>query len=344
MLTSADFDYELPERLIAQTPLADRAAARLLVVDRENNRYEDRTFTDMLDYFKPGDGLVINQTRVIPARLIGTKPQTGGHVEVLLLNNTIDNQWECLVKPARRAKVGTEIHFGQDGRLKGHILEVLDHGGRIIEFEYQGVFLELLETLGQMPLPPYIKEKLDDPDRYQTIYAKVNGSAAAPTAGLHFTQEVLDRLIAKGVEIIPLTLHVGLGTFRPVSVTNLDDHHMHAEYYELSADAAAKIQTIRAAGGAIFAVGTTSVRTLETIAHQHDGQIVPVSGWTDIFIRPGFKFQVVDHLFTNFHLPQSTLVMLVSAFYDREKILDIYRHAVSEEYRFFSFGDTMLLF
>lgn len=344
MLTSADFDYELPERLIAQTPLADRAAARLLVVDRENNRYEDRTFTDMLDYFKPGDGLVINQTRVIPARLIGTKPQTGGRVEVLLLNNTIDNQWECLVKPARRAKVGTEIHFGQDGRLKGHILEVLDHGGRIIEFEYQEVFLELLETLGQMPLPPYIKEKLDDPDRYQTIYAKVNGSAAAPTAGLHFTQEVLDRLIAKGVEIIPLTLHVGLGTFRPVSVTNLDDHHMHAEYYELSADAAAKIQTIRAAGGAIFAVGTTSVRTLETIAHQHDGQIVPVSGWTDIFIRPGFKFQVVDHLFTNFHLPQSTLVMLVSAFYDREKILDIYRHAVSEEYRFFSFGDTMLLF
>lgn len=341
--TTKDFDFHLPEELIAQTPLADRASSRLLVINREDHSLQDQHFSDIIDYLQPGDGLVINETRVIPARLFGFKPDTGAHIEVLLLKNTEGNRWECLVKPGKRVHEGTVIHFGEGGILKAKVLESLDHGGRIIEFEYDGVFLEILESLGQMPLPPYIKERLEDPDRYQTVYAKENGSAAAPTAGLHFTPELLEKIKAKGIEIIPILLHVGLGTFRPVSVERIEDHQMHAEFYQVSEEAAEKIEKIRSHGGKIIAVGTTSVRTLETVAKAHDGKIVADSGWTDIFITPGFNYQVVDHLITNFHLPQSTLMMLVSAFYDRDHILSAYTHAVEEKYRFFSFGDAMVI-
>ena len=343
MLTTKDFDYHLPERLIAQTPLADRAASRLLVLDRQTGQKQDLHFDQIINFLNPGDALVVNETRVIPARLFGIKPETGGHLEVLLLNNTQGNQWECLIKPARRAKTGTQIVFGEDGRLTATVVSEGDHGGRIIEFSYEGVFLEILESLGQMPLPPYIKERLEDADRYQTVYAKENGSAAAPTAGLHFTDELLEAIKAKGVEIIPLVLHVGLGTFRPVSADSIEDHEMHAEYYQLSQESADAIQAVQARGGKIFAVGTTSVRTLETIATKFDGQVRADSGWTQIFISPGFEFKVVDHLITNFHLPCSTLVMLVSAFYNREAVLAAYEHAVEAEYRFFSFGDSMLI-
>ena len=343
MLTTKDFDYHLPERLIAQTPLADRAASRLLVLDRQTGQKQDLHFDQIINFLNPGDALVVNETRVIPARLFGIKPETGGHLEVLLLNNTQGNQWECLIKPARRAKTGTQIVFGEDGRLTATVVSEGDHGGRIIEFSYEGVFLEILESLGQMPLPPYIKERLEDADRYQTVYAKENGSAAAPTAGLHFTDELLEAIKAKGVEIIPLVLHVGLGTFRPVSADSIEDHEMHAEYYQLSQASADAIQAVQARGGKIFAVGTTSVRTLETIAAKYDGQVRADSGWTQIFISPGFGFKVVDHLITNFHLPCSTLVMLVSAFYNREAVLAAYEHAVEAEYRFFSFGDSMLI-
>ncbi|MGX7108582.1 tRNA preQ1(34) S-adenosylmethionine ribosyltransferase-isomerase QueA [Facklamia miroungae] len=341
--TTKDFDYHLPEELIAQTPLKDRSSSRLLVLDRQSHQKTDTDFKHILDYLQKGDALVVNETRVIPARLFGVKPDTGGHIEVLLLNNTQGNQWECLVKPGKRAKVGTVLHFGDQAQLVGTIVEHKADGGRIIEFSYQGVFLEVLESLGQMPLPPYIKEKLDDPDRYQTVYAKQNGSAAAPTAGLHFTQDLLQEARDRGIEIIPIVLHVGLGTFRPVSVEAIDQHQMHAEYYQVSPESAQRIQRVRQKGGKITAVGTTSVRTLETIARDHQGQIVAASGWTDIFITPGFKFCAVDHLITNFHLPQSTLMMLVSAFYDRNKILDAYQHAVAEKYRFFSFGDAMFI-
>ena len=343
MLTTKDFDYHLPERLIAQTPLADRAASRLLVLDRQTGQKQDLHFDQIINFLNPGDALVVNETRVIPARLFGIKPETGGHLEVLLLNNTQGNQWECLIKPARRAKAGTQIVFGEDGRLTATVVSEGDHGGRIIEFSYEGVFLEILESLGQMPLPPYIKERLEDADRYQTVYAKENGSAAAPTAGLHFTDDLLAAIKAKGVEIIPLVLHVGLGTFRPVSADSIEDHEMHAEYYQLSQASADAIQAVQARGGKIFAVGTTSVRTLETIAAKFDGQVKADSGWTQIFISPGFEFKVVDHLITNFHLPCSTLVMLVSAFYNREAVLAAYEHAVEAEYRFFSFGDSMLI-
>ena len=343
MLTTKDFDYHLPERLIAQTPLADRAASRLLVLDRQTGQKQDLQFDQIINFLNPGDALVVNETRVIPARLFGIKPETGGHLEVLLLNNTQGNQWECLIKPARRAKTGTQIVFGEDGRLTATVVSEGDHGGRIIEFSYEGVFLEILESLGQMPLPPYIKERLEDADRYQTVYAKENGSAAAPTAGLHFTDELLEAIKAKGVEIIPLVLHVGLGTFRPVSADSIEDHEMHAEYYQLSQSSADAIQAVQARGGKIFAVGTTSVRTLETLATKFDGQVRADSGWTQIFISPGFEFKVVDHLITNFHLPCSTLVMLVSAFYNREAVLAAYEHAVEAEYRFFSFGDSMLI-
>ena len=343
MLTTKDFDYHLPERLIAQTPLADRAASRLLVLDRQTGQKQDLHFDQIINFLNPGDALVVNETRVIPARLFGIKPETGGHWEVLLLNNTQGNQWECLIKPARRAKTGTQIVFGEDGRLTATVVSEGDHGGRIIEFSYEGVFLEILESLGQMPLPPYIKERLEDADRYQTVYAKENGSAAAPTAGLHFTDDLLAAIKAKGVEIIPLVLHVGLGTFRPVSADSIEDHEMHAEYYQLSQTSADAIQAVQARGGKIFAVGTTSVRTLETIAAKFDGQVRADSGWTQIFISPGFEFKVVDHLITNFHLPCSTLVMLVSAFYNREAVLAAYEHAVEAEYRFFSFGDSMLI-
>ena len=343
MLTTKDFEYDLPEELIAQTPLKDRSSSRLLVVNRQNDELKDTHFEHILDYLNPGDALVVNETRVIPARIFGVKPDTGGHLEVLLLTNTEGDKWECLVKHAKRAKVGTVIHFGDDARLKATVIEELTHGGRIIEFSYEGVFLEVLESLGEMPLPPYIKERLEEADRYQTVYAKQNGSAAAPTAGLHFTPELLEKVKAKGIQLIPLVLHVGLGTFRPVSVENFEDHEMHSEYYQLSEESAASINKVKANGGKVVAVGTTSVRTLETIATDNEGELVASSGWTSIFISPGYEFKVVDALITNFHLPASTLVMLVSAFYNRESVLAAYEHAVSERYRFFSFGDAMLL-
>ncbi|GBD73425.1 S-adenosylmethionine--tRNA ribosyltransferase-isomerase [Tetragenococcus halophilus subsp. halophilus] len=342
MLTTEDFDFDLPEELIAQTPLEDRTSSRLLVLDSKTGKLQDKHFYDIIDELHPGDALVMNDTRVLPARLYGEKEETGAHLEVLLLNNTEGDVWETLVKPAKRAKVGTQITFG-DGRIKAVVEEELDHGGRMIRFSYEGIFLENLEALGEMPLPPYIKEKLDDPERYQTVYAKENGSAAAPTAGLHFTQELLDKIQQKGVELVYLTLHVGLGTFRPVSVENIEDHDMHSEFYRLTDDAADRLNQVKAQGGKIVAVGTTSIRTLETIGTKFNGEIKADSGWTDIFITPGYQFKVVDAFSTNFHLPKSTLVMMVSAFAGRDNILNAYQHAVDERYRFFSFGDAMFI-
>lgn len=342
MLTTEDFDYVLPEELIAQTPLEDRSSSRLLIVDKETKAYKDASFLDILDQLQSGDALVMNDSRVLPARLQGIKEGTGGHLEVLLLKNTENDQWETLVKPARRAKVGTKLTFG-DGRLKAVVTEELEHGGRIVEFNYEGIFLEVLESLGEMPLPPYIKERLDDAERYQTVYSKQSGSAAAPTAGLHFTQEVLDQVKEKGVHLVFLTLHVGLGTFRPVSVDNIEEHTMHTEFYRLSQEAADVLNQTRQNGKRIVAVGTTSIRTLETIGTKNNGVLVEDSGWTDIFISPGYTFTVVDAFLTNFHLPKSTLIMLVSAFTGREFILDAYAHAVEEQYRFFSFGDAMFV-
>ena len=342
MLSTEDFDFDLPEELIAQTPLKDRASSRLLVVNKETGDMEDKHFHDILDELQPGDALVMNNTRVLPARLYGEKPETGGHLEVLLLTNTEGDTWETLIKPAKRAKVGTEIQFG-DGRLKAVVKEELEHGGRIIEFKYDGVFLVILESLGEMPLPPYIKERLDDPDRYQTVYAEENGSAAAPTAGLHFTKELLEEIKAKGVHLVYLTLHVGLGTFRPVSVDNIEEHHMHSEFYRLTEEAAKQLNEVRQAGGRIVAVGTTSIRTLETIGTKFNGEIQADSGWTDIFITPGYQFKVVEAFSTNFHLPKSTLVMLVSAFAGKDLTLAAYQHAIEEKYRFFSFGDAMFI-
>ena len=342
MLSTEDFDFDLPEELIAQTPLKDRASSRLLVVNKETGDMEDKHFHDILDELQPGDALVMNNTRVLPARLYGEKPETGGHLEVLLLTNTEGDTWETLIKPAKRAKVGTEIQFG-DGRLKAVVKEELEHGGRIIEFKYDGIFLEILESLGEMPLPPYIKERLDDPDRYQTVYAEENGSAAAPTAGLHFTKELLEEIKAKGVHLVYLTLHVGLGTFRPVSVDNIEEHHMHSEFYRLTEEAAKQLNEVRQAGGRIVAVGTTSIRTLETIDTKFNGEIQADSGWTDIFITPGYQFKVVEAFSTNFHLPKSTLVMLVSAFAGKDLTLAAYQHAIEEKYRFFSFGDAMFI-
>ncbi|VFA52804.1 tRNA preQ1(34) S-adenosylmethionine ribosyltransferase-isomerase QueA [Enterococcus faecalis] len=342
MLSTEDFDFDLPEELIAQTPLKDRASSRLLVVNKETGDMEDKHFHDILDELQPGDALVMNNTRVLPARLYGEKPETGGHLEVLLLTNTEGDTWETLIKPAKRAKVGTEIQFG-DGRLKAVVKEELEYGGRIIEFKYDGIFLEILESLGEMPLPPYIKERLDDPDRYQTVYAEENGSAAAPTAGLHFTKELLEEIKAKGVHLVYLTLHVGLGTFRPVSVDNIEEHHMHSEFYRLTEEAAKQLNEVRQAGGRIVAVGTTSIRTLETIGTKFNGEIQADSGWTDIFITPGYQFKVVEAFSTNFHLPKSTLVMLVSAFAGKDLTLAAYQHAIEEKYRFFSFGDAMFI-
>ncbi|CZQ83395.1 s-adenosylmethionine:trna ribosyltransferase-isomerase quea [Trichococcus palustris] len=341
-MKTSDFDFYLPEELIAQTPLLDRSSSRLLVLDAETGGLEDKHFTAILDELNEGDALVLNNTRVLPARLHGVKPDTGGHIEVLLLNNTNGDEWETLVKPGKRVKVGTVISFG-DGRLTAEVTKVLEHGGRMITFKYDGVFLEILESLGEMPLPPYIKEKLEDQGRYQTVYAKENGSAAAPTAGLHFTDELLKQIEAKGVQIVYVTLHVGLGTFRPVSVDNLDEHEMHSEFYQLTEESAAALNSVREHGGKIYAVGTTSVRTLETIGSKFDGNIVADSGWTSIFISPGYTFKVVEGFITNFHLPKSTLVMLVSAFAGREHVLGAYEHAVQEKYRFFSFGDAMFI-
>lgn len=342
MLSTEDFDFELPEELIAQTPLKDRSSSRLLVLDHTTGKISDKHFTDIIDELNPGDALVMNDTRVLPARLYGMKPDTGGHLEVLLLNNTSGDTWETLIKPAKRAKVGTVIEFGE-GKLKAVVKEELEHGGRMIEFSYEGIFLEILESLGEIPLPPYIKEHLEDPERYQTVYAKENGSAAAPTAGLHFTKELLEKISAKGVTLVYLTLHVGLGTFRPVSVENVEEHHMHSEFYRLTEEAAETLNKIKANGGRIVAVGTTSIRTLETIGTKFKGEIKADSGWTDIFIKPGYEFKVVDAFSTNFHLPKSTLVMLVSAFAGREEVLGAYEHAVKEKYRFFSFGDAMFV-
>lgn len=341
--TTQDFDFELPEELIAQTPLKDRTASRLLAVNGTTHLLEDKHFTDIIDYLEEGDTLVINDTRVLPARLHGEKPDTGAHIEVLLLHNIEGDKWETLVKPARKMKVGTVVSFG-DGRLQATVLEELEQGGRIIEFQYEGVFLEILESLGEMPLPPYIKERLEDQDRYQTVYARENGSAAAPTAGLHFTTELMDRIREKGINIVPITLHVGLGTFRPVSVENLEEHHMHSEYYHITQETADIVNATKESGHRVIAVGTTSIRTLETVASANQGQLVATSGWTDIFISPGYTFSIVDAFVTNFHLPKSTLVMLVSAYLGRDFTLEAYRHAIAERYRFFSFGDAMFVY
>lgn len=337
-----DFDFDLPEELIAQTPLEKRDSSKLLVIDRKTHDMVDTHFDHILDELNPGDALVMNNTRVLPARLYGEKPDTHGHVELLLLKNTQGDQWEVLAKPAKRLRVGAKVSFG-DGRLTATVKEELDHGGRIVEFDYDGIFLEVLESLGEMPLPPYIHEKLDDPERYQTVYAKENGSAAAPTAGLHFTQDLLEKIEAKGVKLVYLTLHVGLGTFRPVSVDNIDKHEMHSEFYTLSEEAAQTLRDVKAAGGRVVAVGTTSIRTLETIGSKFNGEIKADSGWTNIFIKPGYDFKVVDAFSTNFHLPKSTLVMLVSAFAGREFVLEAYQHAIDQHYRFFSFGDAMFV-
>lgn len=342
-LTTEDFDYDLPQELIAQTPLKERDQSRLLVLDSKTGKYQDDYFYNVIDRLNPGDALVMNDSRVMPARLYGVKPETGGHVEVLLLNNTDGDNWETLVKPAKRAKVGTEISFG-DGKLTATVTEELEHGDRMIEFHYDGIFMEILDQLGEMPLPPYIKEKLDDPEMYQTVYSREIGSAAAPTAGLHFTTELLKKIEDKGVKLVYLTLHVGLGTFRPVSEENIEDHKMHSEFYRLTEDAAKTLNEVKANGGRIVATGTTSIRTLETIGTKFNGEIRADSGWTDIFIKPGYKWQVVDAFITNFHLPKSTLVMLVASFTGRENILNAYRHAVSEKYRFFSFGDAMFIY
>ena len=341
-MNTADFDFHLPEELIAQTPLEKRDASRLLIVNHKTGQMEDTHFDAIIDQLHPGDALVMNDTRVLPARLHGEKPETGGHVELLLLKNTEGDDWEVLAKPAKRLKVGAQISFG-DGRLTATILEELEHGGRIVRFHYQGIFLEVLESLGEMPLPPYIHEKLKDRERYQTVYAKENGSAAAPTAGLHFTKELLAKIEAKGVKLVYLTLHVGLGTFRPVSVDNVDEHEMHSEFYTLSDEAAETLRQVKASGKRVIAVGTTSIRTLETIGSKFNGEIKADSGWTNIFIKPGYDWKVVDAFSTNFHLPKSTLVMLVSAFAGRELVLSAYQHAIDEKYRFFSFGDAMFI-
>ncbi len=336
-----DFWYDLPQELIAQDPLEDRSASRLMVLDKVTGEATHRHFRDILEYLRPGDCLVLNNTRVIPARLYGIKPDTGAKVEVLLLKRKENDIWETLVKPGKKMRPGATVSFG-DGLLVAEVLSVAEDGNRMIQFHYEGIFEEILDQLGQMPLPPYITHELKDKNRYQTVYAKYDGSAAAPTAGLHFTEELLDKVRAMGAEIAEVTLHVGLGTFRPVKVENVQEHHMHSEYYMISEEAAEKINRTKAAGGRIISVGTTSTRTLESAADE-DGHIRPASGWTDIFIYPGYTFKVIDGLITNFHLPESTLIMLVSALAGREHVLAAYEEAVRERYRFFSFGDAMLI-
>ncbi len=336
-----EFDYYLPEELIAQTPLEKRDSSRLLVLDKKTKEYEDKHFYDIIDYLEEGDTLVLNDTKVLPARLIGEKEDTKAVIEVLLLKNTEKDTWECLVKPARRIKVGTTVIFG-NGKLKAKCIKEADEGIRYFEFSYSGIFLEVLEELGTMPLPPYIHEKLKDQSRYQTVYAKEVGSAAAPTAGLHFTKELLEKISAKGINIAYITLHVGLGTFRPVNVEKIEEHKMHSEYYHMSKDVADLLNKTKKSKKSIIAVGTTSTRTLETIMTKY-GEFKECSGWTDIFIYPGYEFKGIDALITNFHLPKSTLIMLVSALAGREAILKAYTHAVNEKYRFFSFGDAMFI-
>ncbi|UXR77213.1 MULTISPECIES: tRNA preQ1(34) S-adenosylmethionine ribosyltransferase-isomerase QueA [unclassified Staphylococcus] len=336
-----EFDYDLPESLIAQTPLKDRDTSRLLHLDRQTGEVEDLHFKDILKFFQPGDTLVLNDTKVMPARLFGVKEETNAQVEMLMLNQVEGNDWEVLLKPAKRIKVGQSLSFG-DGKIIATCIDTLDQGGRIMRLEYEGILQERLDELGEMPLPPYIKERLSDKDRYQTVYAKETGSAAAPTAGLHFTDALLEDVKKMGVHLAFVTLHVGLGTFRPVSVDNIDDHEMHSEYYMMSQETADLLNETKTSGHRIISVGTTSTRTLETIRRDHDA-FVATSGWTDIFIYPGFEFKAVDGQITNFHLPKSTLVMLVSAFSSRQFVLNAYQHAVKKSYRFFSFGDAMII-
>ena len=336
MMKKEDFYFELPQELIAQDPLEDRSGSRLLVLDKESGEIEHRTFRDIKEYLEPGDCLVINDTKVIPARLIGAKEETGAKIEVLLLKRGQND-----VKPGKKAKPGTKISFGE-GLLIGEVLDVVDEGNRLIQFSYEGIFEEILDQLGQMPLPPYITHQLEDKNRYQTVYAKHSGSAAAPTAGLHFTPELLEEIKESGVEIAHVTLHVGLGTFRPVKVENIQEHHMHSEFYRIEASEAEKINRAKREGHRVICVGTTSCRTVESAA-KPDGTLSECSGWTEIFIYPGYRFKVLDCLLTNFHLPESTLIMLVSALAGREHVLKAYEEAVRERYRFFSFGDAMLV-
>ena len=336
-----EFYYELPEELIAQDPLEDRSSSRLLVLDKESGAVSHHVFKEITEYLKEGDCLVINDTKVIPARLIGAKEGTGAKIEILLLKRKENNVWETLVKPGKKAKIGTRIIFGE-GLLIGEVVGVVEEGNRLIQFTFEGIFEEILDQLGQMPLPPYITHQLEDKNRYQTVYAKHTGSAAAPTAGLHFTPELLREIEAKGVDIARVTLHVGLGTFRPVKVDEITDHHMHSEFYQVDADAAEKINRAKDSGHRVICVGTTSCRTIESAADE-TGHLKPCRGWTEIFIYPGYKFKILDCLITNFHLPESTLIMLVSALAGREHVLAAYEEAVKERYRFFSFGDAMLI-
>lgn len=337
-----EFDFNLPENLIAQTPLKDRTASRMLVLDKTTKKIEHKHFKDIKNYLKEGDCLVLNDTRVLPARLYGSKIDTGAKIEVLLLHQQEDDKWEVLVKPAKKVKVGTKLTFG-NGKLEATCIELKEHGGRILEFSYDGIFYEILEALGEMPLPPYIKEQLSEQERYQTVYAKEKGSAAAPTAGLHFTNELLEEIKAMGVKVEFITLHVGLGTFRPVNVEEIDKHHMHSEFYHMSQKTADILTKTRENNQRIITVGTTSTRTLETIARDNDGSFVEVSGWTDIYIYPPYQFKAIDGLITNFHLPKSSLIMMISAFAGRETILAAYEEAIEKQYRFFSFGDAMLI-
>ena len=337
----ADFNFDLPQELIAQDPLEDRSSSRLLVLDKKTGEVEHRVFRDILNYLRKGDCLVINDTKVIPARLFGVKEDTQAKIEVLLLKRKENDIWETLVKPGKKAKPGTVISFG-DGRLKGTVIDVVEEGNRLIQFSYEGIFEEILDQLGQMPLPPYITHQLQDKNRYQTVYVKHEGSAAAPTAGLHFTQELLRQIEEMGVTIAHVTLHVGLGTFRPVKVENVLDHHMHSEFYMVEEKEAEKINRTKQNGGRVICVGTTSCRTIESAAGE-DGILKAGSGWTEIFIYPGYRFKILDALITNFHLPESTLVMLVSALAGREHVLNAYQEAIKERYRFFSFGDAMFI-
>lgn len=340
-MKTSDFYYDLPKELIAQDPLEDRSSSRLLHLSMKDGSMEHRHFTDILDYLNEGDCLVINDTRVIPARLYGHKEETGALIEILLLKRHENDIWECLVKPGKKARPGAKITFG-DGILKGEIIDIVDEGNRLIQFHYDGIFEEILDQLGEMPLPPYITHKLKDKNRYQTVYAKNDGSAAAPTAGLHFTKELLEQVKAEGVKIAHVTLHVGLGTFRPVKVDDVEQHHMHSEFYMVEEDQAKLINDTKKAGGRVISVGTTSCRTLES-ATGEDGILRAGSGWTEIFIYPGYRFKMIDGLITNFHLPESTLMMLVSALAGKENIMAAYEEAVRQKYRFFSFGDAMMI-
>ena len=340
-MKTSDFYFDLPEELIAQTPLEDRSNSRLMVLDKESGEIQHKVFKDIIEYLNPGDCLVLNNTRVIPARLIGEKVDTGGKIEFLLLKRTEKDVWQALVKPGKRAKIGTKFSFG-NGKLIGEIVGLAEEGSRLVKFYYEGIFEEVLDELGNMPLPPYITERLEERERYQTVYSKHNGSAAAPTAGLHFTEELLNDIKAKGVEIAFVTLHVGLGTFRPVKVDNVLEHDMHSEYYIVEKSEAEKINNAKKNGNRVICVGTTSCRTVESAANEN-GEIVASEGWTNIFIYPGYKFKIVDRLITNFHLPESTLIMLVSALSSKDIVLNAYNTAVKEQYRFFSFGDAMIV-